>query len=123
MKGHYFFKWLFLTVLSVSALHFRENSSTGHYRTEQISSGLSTARKRIPGFEYCQKLSKVRPTNFVYPKNIQYNRLTDLSNSLANSVSQYPELLLRLPLTAFHIRNQHFRSRTLLSDDHSISCS
>ena len=120
MKGHYFFKWLFLTVLSVSVLHFRENSSIGHYNTEQLFSGQRILQKRVPGYEYCQKLSKVRPASSVYFKNTQYNRLTELSNSLTILVSGDPELRLQWAFAAFHVQNQHFRSRSLTSDDHSI---
>ncbi|PSL25192.1 hypothetical protein [Dyadobacter jiangsuensis] len=120
MKGHYFFKWLFLTVLSVSVLHFRESSSIGQYRTEQLFSGQSILQKRVPGYGYCQKLSKARSAGFVYFKNTQYNRLTELSNSLNTSVSGHPELRLRPACAEFHVQNQHFRSRSLTSDDHSI---
>lgn len=120
MKGHYFFKWLFLTVLSVSVLHFRENVSVGHYRTEQLFSGSNIVQKRIPGFEYCQKLSKACPAGFVFFKNTLYNRLTDLSNSLSASIPGYAELWLHRALAEFHLQNQHFRSRSLSSDDHSI---
>jgi hypothetical protein len=121
IKGHFFFKWLFLTVLSVSVLHFRENSSFGHYRTEQISFRESITGKRVPGFEYCQKLSKARHTSFAYFKATQQKRLTDLSHALSASLSQYPELTLHQAPGQVHIQNQHFRSRTLSSDDHSIS--
>lgn|GEM_PF-2939714 len=120
MKRHYFFKWLFLTVLPVSVLHFRENASVGHYRIEQLFSGSNIIYKRIPGFEYCQKLSQTCSAGFVYFKNTQYNRLTDLSNSLSASISGYPELRLRRALAELHVQNQHFRSRSLSSDDHSI---
>ncbi|HWV29387.1 MAG TPA: hypothetical protein VN038_07025 [Dyadobacter sp.] len=120
MKGNYFFKWLFLTVLSVSVLHFRESNSLGHYRTEQLFSGHNIVQKRIPGFEYCQKLSKARAAGFVYFKNAQYNRLTDLSNSLTASVYRYPALSFHRALAELHVQNQHFRSRSLASDGHSI---
>jgi hypothetical protein len=120
MKGHYFFKWLFLTVLSVSVLHFRENAPVGHYRTEQLFSGSNIVQKRIPGFEYCRKLSKTCPAGFVYFKNTQYNRLTDLSNSLTASTSGDPLVRLHQALAELHVQNQHFRSRSLSSGDHSI---
>lgn len=121
MKGNYFFKWLFLTVLSVSVLHFRESNPVGHYRTEQLFSCQSIVQKRVPGLGYCQNLSKPRAAGFVYFKKAQYNRLTDLSNSLTASASPYLESKLHLAFAGFHVQNQHFRSRTLPSDDHSIS--
>ncbi|MGG7662790.1 hypothetical protein [Dyadobacter sp. BHUBP1] len=119
MKGNYFFKWLFLTVLSVSVLHFRESNSLGHCQTEQLFSAHNIVQKRIPGFEYCQKLSKARAAGSVYFKNPQHCRLADLSNSL--TAFRHPEFSFNQALAELHVQNQHFRSRSLSSDDHSIS--
>lgn len=121
MKGHYFLKWLFLTVLSVSTLHFRESGNVGHFRIEQVSSSQYIGKKRILDFKYFKKTSEVQPAAFICFKNTQYTVLTCLSNSLSTSISRYPELRRQRALGMLHIQNQHFRSRTLASDDHSIS--
>ncbi len=121
MKGHYFLKWLFLTVLSVSILHFRENSNFGHYRIEQVSSSDSTSKKSFRGFSYFKKPSEVQPAGFVEFKNTQYIRLAYLSNLLSTSISRYPAFRLHRTSGILPIQNQHFRSRTLPSDDFSIS--
>ena len=121
MKGHYFLKWLFLTVLSVSTLHFRESSNIGQYRIEQISSNQNIGKKSALAFSYFKKSSDVRTASFVFFKNAQYKRFTCLSNSLSAAISRYPQLRLPQVPGTLHIQNQHFRSRTLASDEHSIS--
>lgn len=121
MKGHYFLKWLFLTVLSVSILHFRESSNVGHYRIEQTSSSQPVGKRSFRDFRYFKKASVVQPTAIVCFKNSQYIRLTDLSDSLNASIFRYPELRPNRAFGMLQIQNQHFRSRTLASDDHSIS--
>jgi hypothetical protein len=120
MKGNYFLKWLLLTVLSVSTLHFRESSNVGQYRIEQTSYSQNIGKKDFLDFKYPPT---VRLPAVVCFKNAQYIRLTDLSNSLNAYISCYPELRPDRALGTPPIQNQHFRSRTLSSDDHSISLS
>ncbi|WP_342088352.1 hypothetical protein [Dyadobacter sp. OTU695] len=119
MRGHYFLKWLFLTVLSVSTLHFRERSNVGHHRIEQISFEHNVSQKLCLDFSSFKAFAVQSPT-FVYFKNAQHAQFIFLSNSLSTAIGSYPELSSHLGLSSFHIQNQHFRSRTLPSDDFSI---
>lgn len=119
MKGHYFLKWLFLTVLSVSVLHFRESSPAGHFRIEQVYSGQLRNSGKVLNFE------QFRPSNnqsarFAHFKWAQFERFSCLSTELSNAVDCYCELSISQALSRIQTQNQHFRSRTLSSDDHSI---
>lgn len=119
MKGHYFFKWLFLTVLSVSVLHLRE-ARVASYQTEQVSynQGISGRPGLLAIGNY--KPSIAQPPVFANFKNAQHTFLTLLSMSLSGVVNRYADFSPEQEPGGIHIQNQHFRSRTLSSDDHFI---
>lgn len=120
MRGHYFLKWLFLTVLSVSVLHFREITGVGPYKTEQVHAVQRISQRQdlhsLKGF----KLSGNRHLAFARFKNKQHTHLTYLSNELSSSITQHHDFRLTRVPGYIHIQNQHFRSRTRSSDPHSI---
>ncbi|WP_143016918.1 hypothetical protein [Dyadobacter soli] len=120
MKGHYFLKWLFLTVLSVSVLHFREASPADRFRIEQVSAGHSYSSGKALHFEHFRP-SDNQYARFAHFKREQYLRFSCLSIKLSDVVTKRPALSADRPLNRVQIQNQHFRSRTLASDDHSIS--
>jgi hypothetical protein len=121
MQGHYFLKWLFLTVLSISTAHFRESSNIGHNRIERVSFDQNVSQKhRYPDFSKFRAYG-VQPSVFAYFKNAQHAQFIFLSNSLSIAIACYPELIIHRRLSNFHIQNQHFRSRTLSCDDFPIS--
>jgi len=121
MRGHYFLKWLFLTVLSVSALHFRESNGANVNQTEQVSASQSIgAKQSLLDFKH-ENPAGIQPAIFVYFKNIQRIHLLHLSNALSCSAIKLPKLSLLPSPNRGSIQNQHFRSRTLTSDTDSIS--
>ena len=77
MKGHYFFKWLFLTVLSVGVLHLRE-ARVACYQTEQVSykHGVSGKQSLLATGNY--KPSIAQAPVFENFKNTQHTLLTFL---------------------------------------------
>lgn len=119
MKGHYFFKWLFLTVLSVSALHLHE-ARVVCYQTEQVSYNQGFGGK--PGLLAIgnYKPSIAQSPFFANFKNAQHIRLTFLSISLSGVVNRHADFSPEQEPGCIHIQNQHFRSRTLSADDHFI---
>lgn len=123
MRGHYFLKWLFLTVLSVSTVHFRESSNAGLNRIEQVSFEQNFSQKHHYLDFSKFKSHCVQSQVFFRFKNAQHTRFIFLSNSLSTAIARYPELKIHRTLSNFHIQNQLFRSRALPSDDFSISLS
>ena len=117
MRRHYFFKWLFLTVLSVSVLHLRE-ARIVCYQTEQVSCKqiISGKRRLLAIGDY--KPSIAQTPVFANFKDAQHILLAFLSTSLSGVVNRHSEL--SPGEVQGHIQNQHFRSRTLSSDDHFI---
>ena len=122
MKGHYFFKWLFLTVLSVSVPHFRE-ARVACYHTEQVSynQGITGQQSLLAIGNY--KPSIAQAPVFANFKNAQHILLTILSISLSGVVNRLSDFSPEREASRIHIQNQHFRSRTLSSGDHFIFCS
>lgn len=121
MRGHYFLKWLFLTVLSVSTVHFRESSNAGHNRIERVSFEQNFGQKHHYLDFSKFKSNCVQSQVFSRFKNAQHAQFILLSTSLSTALACCPELRIHRTLSNFHIQNQHFRSRTLPSDDFSIS--
>nr|WP_295930918.1 hypothetical protein [uncultured Dyadobacter sp.] len=118
MKGHYLLKWLFLTVLSVGVLHFREAIPTGHCRIEQVATNQSLSEKKAFHFER-YKPSENQSVRFAHFKYAQFRRFSILSGKLSSAAAKQP--VSSLGPNRIFLQNQHFRSRTLSSDDHSIS--
>lgn len=120
MRGRYFLKWLFLTVLSVSTLHFREIAGVGPYKTKQVY-----AVQRVSQRQGLLSLKNLKPAGnrhfaFTCFKNQQHAHLTYLSNELSSSITQHPDFHFTRVPGCVHIQNQHFRSRTRSADPHSI---
>ncbi|WP_090386332.1 hypothetical protein [Dyadobacter sp. SG02] len=119
MRGHYLLKWLFLTVLSVSVLHFRETSPAGRYRFEQTSNNGHFSRKNVFSFKHFKP--SANPSElFAHFKNAQSARFSCLSLMLSEAADIHPALRLYPAIKYIYIQNQHFRSRTLSCDDNSI---
>ncbi|MGV3600547.1 MAG: hypothetical protein ACO1N1_05035 [Dyadobacter fermentans] len=116
MRGHYLLKWLFLTVLSVSVLHFREAVPVDRYRVEQVSDRQHYGSREVFSFKHSTP-SDNRKAQFAHFRNTQLLIFKCLSTSLSIAAGSDPAFSFRLTLSRFHIQNQHFRSRTPACDD------
>lgn len=117
MRGHYFLKWLFLTVLSVSILHFREAVPAGRYRFEQTNQNL--VRKTVFYFKHFKSSAK-KSIHVAQFKNAQFERFFCLSILLTDASESLLAFNLRPTVSRIYTQNQHFRSRSLSCDDHPI---
>jgi len=119
MRGHYFFKWLFLTVVSVSVLHLRE-ARAACYQTEQVARHQSTSGRQCLLVIGSRKLSVGPPPVFADFKNTHHILLAFLSFSLSHVAGGRHDFQPDKEPGHIFTQNQHFRSRTLSSDEHSI---
>jgi hypothetical protein len=119
MRGHYFFKWLFLTVLSVSFLHLREVRLVC-YQTEQVAHYQGTGARESLLVIGSRKLSVTTPPVFADFKNTQHILLAFLSFSLSHAAGRRHDFQPDKEPGHIFMQNQHFRSRTFSSDEHSI---
>lgn len=117
MRGHYFLKWLFLTVFSVSILHFREAVPAGRYRFEQTNQNL--VRKTVFNFKHFKPSAK-KSIHVAHLKNAQFDRLLCLSTLLTDASESHLAFNLRPTVSRICTQNQHFHSRSLSCDDHRI---
>lgn len=111
MRGHNLLKWLFLTVLSVSTLHFREAGQAGHYRIEQTFRQQRYGPKQV--LHYQTSKPARRGLQLAHYKEAQSVLFAALSTALSFEAIDLSRQNYGLaPSVNFNIQSQHFHSRS-----------